>query len=111
MEKNQKDRTTEEMLLKNNPDDTFEQEFNRLLEEEIKEARELAEKKQNKPEHLIETDFLKLSKEEKFDRNTIYKIFNRIQKTETFVNGEQAENLIKYTDKYIVRFDHRIIEN
>jgi hypothetical protein len=29
-------------------------------------------------------------------------------KTETFVNGEQAENMIKYTDNYVIRFDHRI---
>jgi len=101
----------EEKLLNSNPNFDYESEFKNQINKEMEEARALREKKQNKEEFLIETDFLKLSSEEKFHKNTIYKVFNRKQKTETFVNGEQAQNLIKYTADYVVMFDHRIIEN
>jgi len=101
----------EEKLFNNNPNFDYENEFKNRINKEIEEARVLREKKQNKDDFLIETDFLKLSPEEKFHKDTIYKVFNRKQKTETFVNGEQAQNLIKHTADYVVMFDHRIIEN
>ncbi len=109
MNKNQKNKL-EEKLLGNNLNLDYENEFKTQLNKEIEEARELQTKRNNKEHFLIETDISKLSKEEKFDKNTIYKVFNRKQKTETFVNGEQALSLMKYTDNYVVMFDHRIIE-
>lgn len=98
----------EETLLNNTMGFDYESELKNRIEREMQEARELREKK--KDHFLIETDISKLSNEEKFDRNSIYKVFNRKQKTETFVNGEQAKNMIKYTDEYVLMFDHRIIE-
>ena len=109
MDKNEKNQM-EEQLLNNNPHFDYEAELKKQIYKEIEEARELREKQSKKDNFLIETDFLKLTKEEKYDKNTIYKIFNRKQKTETFVNGNQAQNLIKYTNDYVVMFDHRIIE-
>jgi hypothetical protein len=109
MQKNKKN-PLEEKLLNSNISFDYENEFKNQIEKEIEDARKFREKKKSKDNYLIETDFSKLSKEERFDRNTIYRVFNRIQKTETFVNGEQAENLIKYVNDYVVRFDHRIIE-
>jgi len=100
----------EEKLLNNKPGFDYETELKNQITKEIEEARVLQEKRKNKDNFLVETDYLKLTKEEKFDKNTIYRIFNRKQKTETFVNGEQAQNLIKYTADYVVMFDHRIIE-
>jgi hypothetical protein len=100
----------EEKLLHSNPHFDYEKELKNQINKEIEEARALQEKRQNKDDFLIETDFLKLTQEEKFDKNTIYRVFNRKQKTETFVNGEQAQNLIKYVNDYVVMFDHRIIE-
>lgn len=89
----------------------YETEFENKLEEEIQQARKEMEKKNKKDVNIVKiTDISKLSPEEKFDKNSIYRVFNRKQKTETFVNGEQAENMLKYTDDYIIRFDHRIVE-
>ena len=100
----------EEKILDNNIRFDYETEFKNKINKEMEDARELREKRNNKENFLIETDFLKLTQEEKFHKNTIYKVFNRKQKTETFVNGEQAQNLIKYVNDYVVMFDHRIIE-
>jgi hypothetical protein len=97
----------EEDLLNNAVGFDYEAEMKKRIEKEIREARELKEKKER---FLIETDISKIANDEKFDKNSIYKVFNRKQKTETFVNGEQAKNLIKYTDEYVLMFDHRIIE-
>lgn len=89
----------------------YETEFENKLEEEIQQARKEMEKKNKKDVSIVKvTDISKLSPEEKFDRNSIYRVFNRKQKTETFVNGEQAENMLKYTDDYIIKFDHRLVE-
>jgi hypothetical protein len=89
----------------------YESELKKQIDREIEDARKMREKQNSKDYYFVETDISKLSKEEKFDRHTVYKVFNRKEKTETFVNGEQAQNLIKYTDTYVVMFDHRIVEN
>ena len=94
-----------EKQLLGNRADTYETEVNSGLENEIAEARELKEKKLSP---LKITDISKISPDKKYDKNTIYRVFNRKNKTETFVNGEQAENMVKYTEDYITRFDHRI---
>ena len=109
MQEKKKD-TVEEKLLSSNPSFNYEEELKRKIVQEMEEARELQEKKKKKDSFIIETDISKLSNDEKFDRYSIYKIFNRIQKTETFVNGEQARNLMKNTDSYVVMFDHRRID-
>lgn len=110
-EKKQQKQQLEEKLLNSQPGFDYESELKNQINKEMQEARELQEKRNNKTEFFIETDFLKLTDSEKFDRNTIYKVFNRKQKTETFVTGEQAQNLIKYSNDYVVMFDHRIVEN
>lgn len=107
MEKNEK---LEQKLLNNQLSFDYENELKNQIALEIKEAAEMQEKRNNKDNFVIETDFSKVSKEDKFDRNTVYRVFNRKQKTETFVNGDQAQNLVKYTNDYVVMFDHRIIE-
>jgi hypothetical protein len=110
MEKNKKNQL-EQKILNNKPGFDYESELKNQINKEIEEARELQEKRKKKDNFFIETDFLKLSQEDKFDKNTIYRVFNRKQKTETFVNGQQAQNLIKYINDYVVMFDHRIIED
>lgn len=79
------------------------------IEEEIDERleREIQAARQPKQEIII-TDIKRVSPEKKFDKLSIYRVFNRKQKTETFVNGIQAEDMMRYTDDYIIRFDHRI---
>ena len=104
MEKNEK---LEQKLLNNQLSFDYESELKNQINKEIECARQLREKTDT---YIVETDFSKLSKEDKFDKNTIYRVFNRKQKTETYVNGEQAQNLIKYTSDYVVMFDHRMIE-
>ena len=83
----------------------YEDEIKQKIENEIEEARKQREKLENQKQIKI-TDISQLLPEEKFHKNTIYKIYNRKQKTETFINGEQAENLVQYTDDYVIRFDH-----
>ena len=100
----------EEKLLSNSPRFNYEEELKKQVAQEMEEARKIRGNRENKEHFLIETDISKLSNEEKFDKSSIYKIFNRIQKTESFVNGEQAKTLIKYTDRYVVMFDHRRLE-
>ncbi len=94
-----------EKQLLGNKADSYETEVNFGLENEIAEARELKEKKLSP---LKITDINKISPDKKYDKNSIYRVFNRKNKTETYVNGEQAENMVKYTEDYIIRFDHRI---
>jgi hypothetical protein len=79
------------------------------IEEEIDERleREIQAARQPKQEIII-TDIKQVPPEKKFDKLSIYRVFNRKQKTETFVNGTQAEDIMRYTDDYIIRFDHRI---
>lgn len=89
-----------ENILLNQPV-IIEDEINERLEREIQAAR--IPKKE-----IIITDIKQIPPDKKFDKATIYRVFNRKQKTETFVNGEQAEDMLRYTDDYIIRFDHRI---
>lgn len=85
-------------------------EIEKELEDEIE--REITEaKKTNKLKAVTITDFKKVKPHERFDKKTIYRVFNRKQKNETFVNGEQAENMLKYTEDYVVRFYQRVIES
>lgn len=88
--------------------DYYEKDLENKLENEINEARKLREKEAQKEKYEVVISDIKLVPPEKrYDKLSIYKVFNRKQKTETYVNGEQAENMIKYTDDYIIKFDHR----
>lgn len=90
----------------------YEKEIESEIDREIESARKEMKKREN-PESskVIITDIKNVSDEKKFDKGTIYRVFNRKQKTETFVNGEQAENMLRYSDDYVVRFDHRVEYN
>lgn len=96
-----KNENIEQELLGNKVD--LEAVYQKAIEEEIKAARQ--EKRMAKI-----TDLSKVPANKKFSRNAVYKVFNRKQKTETFINGEQAEDMIKYTDDYIIKFDYLLIE-
>lgn len=111
MKRKNNKRHIEEQLLNNNPDFSYEDEIEKQIAQEMKEAKELREKNNTKNNFILERDISKLSKDVKFDKHSVYKIFNRQLKTETFVNGEQAQSLMKYIDNYVVMFDHRRIEN
>ena len=100
MSNNYNDKNIEKILL-NKAD--YEDEMARDLEDEIAQAKTRIDKI---PE--IITDQKLVSVEAMWDINTIYKVYNRKQKTESFIRGDQAESLIKYTDDYVIRFDHRI---
>lgn len=101
-----KNNDLESKLLGENKLNYYEQDLQAKIEKEIADAKEQQEKEANKNTVVI-TDLNKISTDKRFDKQSIYKIFNRKQKTETFVNGEQAENMLKYIEDYVVRFDHR----
>ena len=99
----------EAVLLGENLAGIYEREIEDKIEKEIASARKEREIEADRKKYeVIITDIKQISPEKKFDKLSIYKVFNRKQKTETFVNGEQAENMIKYTDDYVIRFDHRV---
>lgn len=99
----------EAALLGDDLSKVYEDEMEDKIEKEIAEAKEMREKEANKQKYeVIITDMKHVSVEKRFDKQSIYRVFNRKQKTETFVNGEQAENMLKYSDDYVIKFDHRV---
>ncbi len=61
------------------------------MEEELNAEREKAKVK---PKTQVITDIAKVPKDLIFSKKAIYRIFNRTNKTETFLNGLQAEAML-----------------
>lgn len=61
------------------------------MEEEIQAE---FKKAQEKPKRQVITDISKVPKELIFSKKAVYKVFNRINKTETYINGMQAEAML-----------------
>jgi hypothetical protein len=61
------------------------------MEEELKAE---FEKSKEIPKIQVITDISKVPKELIFSKKAVYKIFNRINKTETYLNGLQAEAML-----------------
>ena len=61
------------------------------MEEEINAE---FEKLQHKPEKKLITEIAKVPSDLIFSKNAIYRLFHRVQKTQTFINGVQAEALL-----------------
>lgn len=61
------------------------------MEEELKAE---FEKAKQKPQKQTITDISKVPTELIFSKKAVYKIFNRINKTETYINGMQAESML-----------------
>lgn len=78
----------EERLLKSSSLDDL---IKMKMEEELKAE---IEKAKNKPQKQIITDISKVPEKLIFSKKAIYRIFNKINKTETFINGLQAEAML-----------------
>lgn len=63
----------------------------RKMEEEIRNEFEIAKQQ---PKKKFITDISKIPPHLIFSKQAVYKIFNRINKTQTFINGIQAEAMI-----------------
>lgn len=61
------------------------------MEEELKAE---FEKAKQKPKIQTITDISKVPTELIFSKKSVYRIFNRINKTETYINGLQAESML-----------------
>ncbi len=61
------------------------------MEEEIKTE---VKKAQEKPKKQIITDISKVPAKLIFSKQAVYKLFNRSNKTETYINGMQAEAML-----------------
>lgn len=61
------------------------------MEEELKAEFEKAKKK---PQIQVITDISEVPADLIFSKKSVYKLFNRINKTETFINGMQAESML-----------------
>ena len=61
------------------------------MEEELKAE---FKKSKEKPQREIITDISKVPTNLIFSKHAVYKMFNRINKTETFLNGLQAEAIL-----------------
>lgn len=78
----------EQRLLKNTSLDEL---IKRKMEEELKAE---IEKAKIQPKKETITDISKVLPNLIFSKNAVYKLFNRKNKTETFINGIQAESLL-----------------
>ena len=94
------DKMIENRLLNNS---NYEDELEKKIQQEILEAKT---EKERVP-HIVK-DQKQVSQDLIWHSDTIYRVYNRKLKTESLVRGDQAESLVKYTDYYVVRFDHRI---
>jgi len=78
----------EQRLLKNaSLDELIKIKMEEELQAEFKKSKE-------QPKREIITDISKVPTELIFSKKAVYKVFNRINKTETYVNGLQAEAMI-----------------
>lgn len=78
----------EQRLLGNaSLDELIKMKMEEELQEEFKKSKEKIEKQ-------IVTDISKVPTELIFSKQTVYKVFNRITKSETYINGLQAEGLL-----------------
>jgi hypothetical protein len=83
-----KNKDTEQMLLNNaSLEDLIKMKIENELNEEFRRSRE-------NPERKTYTDISQVPKSLIFSAHATYRLFNRKNKTETFINGIQAEGLI-----------------
>jgi len=61
------------------------------MEEELKAE---FDKAKEKPERVTITDISKVPTKLIFSKQAVYRIFNRLNKTETYINGMQAEAML-----------------
>ena len=87
MPKNE-DKEIEQKLLKEvSLDELIKQKMEEELAAEMEKARTV-------PKKQVITEISKVPKEMIFSKKAIYKIFNKVNKTESFLNGLQAEALL-----------------
>lgn len=83
-----KNTDAEEMLLNNaSLDELIKMKIEREFRQELDKANE-------KHEEKIITDITKVPKEVIFSSKSVFRLFNRNSKNETFINGVQAEALL-----------------
>lgn len=87
----EKDENIEEMLLSGKSlDDLIRMKIETEFREEMQKAKELNAKKQKR----TYTKINEVPKEYIFSKHAVYKVYNRITKLETYINGVQAEALL-----------------
>ena len=104
---------------------------NATLDELIKmkiEQEFMAEKPKTKIAQKVVTDLKEVPKEVIFSKDSVFRVYNRLSKTETFINGMQADAMIgaqtgireKFFDKVLtafstddayIKFEKAIIKN
>ena len=87
MTKKQENELEQRLLSSASLDELIKMKMEEELNEELEKLKELPQKK-------VITDISQVPKNLIFSKKSIYKLFNRINKTETFVNGLQAEAIL-----------------
>lgn len=83
-----KEENIEQMLLEGaSLDDLIKMKIEKEFKQEI-------DKSKQKPEKKVYTDISKTPRKLIFSKSALYKVFNRISKCETYIDGVQAEALI-----------------
>ncbi len=83
-----KNKDFEEMLMNGTSlDDLIKMKIEQEFMTDMKRTKE-------KPKTKVILDFKKVPRDKIFSKNAVYRIFNRITKCETYINGVQAEALI-----------------
>lgn len=85
--KNNENELEQRLLSHASLDELIKMKMEEELNNELKKAKE-------KPQKQVITDIAKVPAELIFSKKAVYRIFNRINKTETFINGLQAEALL-----------------
>lgn len=85
--KNEENRLEERLLSNASLDELIKMKMEEELKQEFKKSKE-------KITQRIETDIKCVPKELIFSKRAIYKVFNKINKTETYINGLQAESML-----------------
>ena len=85
--KNEEQNVEERLLSHASLDELIKIKMEEEMQAEFAKAKE-------KPKDKIETDLAKVPKHLIFSKNAVFKMFNRTNKTETYLNGLQAEALL-----------------
>ena len=85
--KNDENKVEERLLSHASLDELIKMKMEEEMQKEV-------EKSKRTPQKRVETDISKVPKDLIFSKSAVYKMFNTKNKTETFINGMQAEALL-----------------
>lgn len=87
MSKKNEEELEQKLINKSSLDELIKQKMEEELKAEIEKAK-------IKPEKQLLTDISKVPQDLIFSKYSVFRVFNRVNKTESFINGIQAESMM-----------------